>query len=170
MLASLAFPYTLDTGETITHGTCMECLFVITCPKAYARRIWLSLRHTYNMGQHCARWHSFHDHYDEPTKFIRALLFVFRAAPLPHGSLPAPPAAAEGGPRGPPATAHGSGKLRRRGHRAEPPGRAACLSLETRPALPRDHRQPPAGRRQARLPRRPRLPAVQVKVWGVQGT
>ena len=33
MLASLAFPYTLDTGETITEGMGMECLTGDHTPK-----------------------------------------------------------------------------------------------------------------------------------------
>ena len=52
MLASLAFPYTLDTGETITEGMGMECLTgdthtPRTVPPAPPVTIWfwLSLRH-----------------------------------------------------------------------------------------------------------------------------
>ena len=79
------------------------------------------------------------------AKFIRALYFrLFARRPSRVGLSRRRPAL----PRGPavaPATLHGSGKPRRHGQRAEPPGRAACLSLETRPALPWDHRQPPAG-------------------------
>jgi len=37
MLASLAFPYTLDTGETITEGMGMECLTGDHTPKTDPR-------------------------------------------------------------------------------------------------------------------------------------
>ena len=39
MLASLAFPYTLDTGETITQGMGMECLTGDHTPKTDPRQV-----------------------------------------------------------------------------------------------------------------------------------
>ena len=78
------------------------------------------------------------------------------AVPLPRGSLPAPPAAAKGGPRWPPATQHSSGKLRRRERRAEPPGRTArprCARSSGRWRKSSARAAPSRGRRPSRLAR-----------------
>ena len=45
MLASLAFPYTLDTGETITEGMDMECLKqgATAMPTNFRPQIWFQV-------------------------------------------------------------------------------------------------------------------------------
>ena len=104
MLASLDLPYTLDTGETITHGTCMECLFVITRPKPKARRIWFitAPHHTKHGAALRKVAYSMITERKLATKFIRALLFVFSRGAPPAWVSPGVARRCRGGPAGAP--------------------------------------------------------------------
>ena len=88
----------------------MECLFVITCPKPYARRIWLSLRPPTTRGS-IAQGGLFHDHYDgEPQNLLERFFSSFARRPSRMGlsrRRPPLPRGARGGPR-PLHTAQGS--------------------------------------------------------------
>ena len=121
MLASLAFPYTLDTGETITEGMGMECLTGDHTPKTDPRHNLVVTAPPYKTrgGSTIAQKAAYFYKNIMQTKcffrFSRLRLFAPPRRPSRRGSLPAPPAAVKGASRWPPATPPGSRKLRGHG-------------------------------------------------------